>query len=57
MTFIAATLLFTNFTFSCSLLSFTKYKYVFGFNLTKSSIAAPAVSSSILPTTNLFELP
>ena len=43
------------FTFLCSLLSFTKYENILGFNPTSSSMAAPAVSSFILPIANLFD--
>ena len=50
------TFLVAPFAVLCSLLSFTKYKYLFGFNPTNSSIATPAVSSFVLPTINLFEL-
>ena len=49
-------ILFMLFAFLCSLLSCTKYEYIFGFNPRNSSIATTAVSSFILPTTNLFEL-
>ena len=42
------------FAFLSSLLSFTKYEYIFGFNPTNSSITTPVVSFFNLPTTNLF---
>ena len=40
------------FAFLCLLLSTTEKEYTFGFNPTNSLIAAPTVSSLILPTTD-----
>ena len=40
----------------CALLPSTKYEYIFGFILTKLLNTGPAVSSFILPITNLFKL-
>ena len=41
--------------FLCSVLSPNKNEYFFGFNPTNSLIAKPAVSSFILPTSDLFK--